>query len=348
MKLLTLNSGSSSLKISVYDFTDGERCVLSRVVRGSKAADEVASYLETNDLIQGLDGIGHRVVHGGSRYSEPVVISREILSELHKLTPLSPVHLKPEISLIERMGELLPDVPQVACFDTAFHCDMPEIAHRLPLSVALTGPDVRRYGFHGLSCESVLDFLRREQLTSDRMIPKRILIAHLGSGVSVTAIRDFKSVDTTMGFTPLGGVMMASRPGDLDPGVFLYLLREKKISPEDLERTLEERSGLLGVSEVSGDMKTLLGNRTEESVRNAIDLFCYSIQKAIASLSVPLGGIDLLVFTGGVGENAAPIRDKICAGLSHLGRFPIRVIPANEEQMIARKTYKLLMRRDRL
>jgi acetate kinase len=348
MKLLTLNSGSSSLKLSVYDFADGERRVLSRIVRGPQAADEAASYLETSDLIRGLDGIGHRLVHGGSRYSEPVVISKGVLSDLHKLTPLSPIHLRPEISLIERMRIRLPDVPQVACFDTAFHFDMPEIAHRLPLSVALTGSDVRRYGFHGLSCESVLEFLRREQLTSDKTVPNRILIAHLGSGASVSAIRDFKSVDTTMGFTPLGGVMMASRPGDLDPGVFFYLLREKKISLEALERWLEDKSGLAGVSEMSGDMQMLLANTTAEAVRNAIDLFCYSVQKAIASLSVPLGGIDLLVFTGGVGENAASIRDKICAGLSHLGRFSIRVIPANEEQMIARKTYKLLMRRDSL
>ena len=296
--------------------------------------------------------IGHRVVNGGPHFSAPQKFTLKILSELRKLTPLAPLHLPAEIEIMEAAASHAPQIPQVACFDTAFHRRLPELAQRFPLPRKFFDEGLRRYGFHGLSYEYVL-----QELGPDAK--SRLIIAHLGNGASLAAVKDGAPMDTSMGLTPTGGVMMGTRTGDLDPGILIYLLREKNYDAAKLEHLVDAESGLLGVSELTSDMKTLLAKRDSDArAAEAIAMFCRSIRKQIGAFAAVLSGIDMLVFTGGIGERAPAVREEICRNLGHLGvqidpvrnnasqdvisasESPcvVRVVATNEELMIARHT----------
>jgi len=259
---------------------------------------------------------GHRVVHGGTTHRAPVRVSAAVVGELHRLEPLDPIHMPAAIALIHEMERRYPDAPQVACFDTAFHQSMPAVAQRYPLPRPAWEAGIRRYGFHGLSCESIMTML---QATDPGAAQGRVLIAHLGNGASITAVRDGRSVDTTMGFSPVGGLMMGTRSGDLDPSVVTFLARTGGCDADALERVISRESGLLGISRISSDMRDLLGRSDSADARDAVDLFCYTARKHLGALAAALGGMDTIVFTGGIGEHAAPVRAGICNGLDFLG-----------------------------
>ncbi len=378
--ILALNSGSSSLKFAVYEF-DGarERLLLRgeaenigapsghlwlRTADGSSIVDQLRPISDHQTAVQiALDelkkgkypspaAIGHRVVNGG-RLSAPQKITPQILTDLRNLVPLAPLHLPAEIKIMEAVASRAPQIPQVACFDTAFHRRLPELAQRFPLPRKLFDEGLRRYGFHGLSYEYVLQEL------GSAAKGQRLVIAHLGNGCSLAAVRDGSPVDTSMGLTPTGGVMMGTRTGDLDPGILIYLLREKGYDAARLERLVDAESGLLGVSELASDMKTLLAKRDSDArAAEAVAMFCRSIRKEIGAFAAVLGGLDILVFTGGIGERAPAVRDEICRDLGHLGvrldpvrnnaeediisaaqsACLVRVVATNEELMIARHT----------
>jgi acetate kinase len=247
------------------------------------------------------------------------------------------LHLPPALSAIDAVTSRFPRVPQIACFDTDFHWDMPEVARRLPLPQELDNQGVRRYGFHGLSYESVVESLGALQL-------KRAVIAHLGNGASMCAVRGGRSVDTTMAFTPAGGLVMGTRTGDIDPGVLLFLMQECGYDAPKIERLVNRESGLLGISGITSDMKALLES-DHPRARLAVEIFCVTARKFVGALAATLGGIDTLVFTGGIGEHAAAVRERICAGLEHLGAFAVRVVEADEERVIASHTAKLVQDR---
>jgi acetate kinase len=381
---LSLNSGSSSLKFAFYRLDgradellargaaeriglDGGRLRLTDS-SGKILTDEKRDFDDHQHAVRSVietlqrtgighpDAAGHRVVHGGSDLIEPVLINQDILRKLKELIPFAPLHLPTEIQVIEAVEHHFGDVPQVACFDTAFHRAMPETAKRLPIPEDISRQGVIRYGFHGLSCEYIVSELKPSAQA-------RTVIAHLGNGCSLTAVKGSRSVDTTMGFTPAGGVMMGTRTGDLDPGVCLYLLRQKGYSASQLDDLVNDRSGLLGVSGLSSDMKTLLDAGAENpKAALAVELFCFQVRKAIGALAAVLGGLDTLVFTGGIGERAASVRSEICSGLDFLGvsldpekneasadvissddaSCFVRVMQTKEELIIARHTYKLL------
>ena len=309
--ILALNCGSSSVKWALFD---GDRELERGTEKPDGAIERVLAKVTPT-------AIGHRVVHGGE---QPVRIDDAVLATLDAAVPLAPLHLPPAIAAIRAARKRFPDVPQVACFDTAFHATMPEVARRYALPATL---GVRRYGFHGLSYEYICSQLTPAQL-------RRCVIAHLGSGSSVVAIRDGRSIDTTMGLSPTGGVIMGTRPGDLDPGVLLYLLRDHSVL--ELTRVLEHESGLRALSETTSDMQELLGKQGDDPrAALAIEAYCLSVKKAIGGYAALLGGLETLVFTGGIGEHAAPIRARICEGLS----VPeVRVLATDEERMIARHT----------
>jgi acetate kinase len=333
---LCVNTGSSSLKLALYRTGDdnAESCLWRGAAReigtpqscierdGQRNKHRLPhhraaldSLLRELDLAH-VDVVGHRVVHGGS-HTRPRRVTAELLTRLHALIPLAPLHLPAALSAIEAVGEQLPDVPQVACFDTAFHAGLPEYASTLPLPRRYREQGIRRYGFHGLSCEYIV----RELGARAR---GRVVVAHLGNGASLTALYDGRSVDTTMGLTPCGGVMMGTRSGDIDPGVLLYLMREQQLDAAALERLHNREAGLLGVSGLSPDMSVLLA-RDEPDARLAVGMFAYQVRKAVGALTAALGGLDCLVFSGGIGEHAAPVRQSICRGLEYLG---IRLDPA--------------------
>lgn len=290
------------------------------------ALDAILALLRAGDVSVPLPTIvGHRVVHGGERYVDPVPITPDVVTALEALVPLAPLHMPPAIAAIEAVTRSMPGVPQVACFDTAFHATMPEVARRLPIPSRFDAKGVRRYGFHGLSYEHVV--------ATVRPLPARVVIAHLGNGASLVAVRDGKAVDTTMGFTPTGGIVMGTRTGDLDPGAIVYLLRSEGLGVDDLEKVVDRESGLLALGGTS-DMKTLVarskgtlaegegGSCTRDeaaAARLALDAFARSVRKAIAALTTSMEGIDLLVFTGGIGEHAAEVRAAICEGLAFMG-----------------------------
>jgi acetate kinase len=299
---------------------------------------------------------GHRFVHGGPRQHEPRRIDEELLAELRAAIPFAPLHMPAELLGLEAVSARRAELPQVACFDTHFHWDMPEIARRLPIPRQLHDAGVRRYGFHGLSYESVVSELGAQALG-------RAVIAHLGNGASMAAVRGGRSMDTTMGMTPAGGFMMGTRTGDLDPGVAVHLLDAHGLDARKLEQLVDRRSGLLAVSERTSDMRELLAARSSDPKSAfAVEMFCYQAAKAAAALAAALGGIDSLVFTGGIGEHAPPIREAICSRLSHLGvrldpvrnaanarvvstdgsAHIVRVVAANEELAIARHTRAVL------
>ena len=385
--ILCLNAGSSSLKFAVYEHKaaaaggDESRLVAGAVERiGLKEGrfrlnDDDAAATETAgeypdhatavhavfDALErrglsALDAVGHRLVHGGAEHTAPERVNARLLEALRGLVPLAPLHLPSELSVMEAVTARFPALPQVACFDTAFHHRMPELARRLPLPRTLWDAGIRRYGFHGLSYEYIVW----------RLGPAargRTIIAHLGNGASMAAVRDGMPVDTTMGLTPAGGFMMGTRSGDLDPGIAIYLLRGKGYDADRLERLVNNESGLLGVSGSSPDMKTLLERRDREpAAAQAVSMFCYQLRKSIGAFAAALGGLDLLVFTGGIGERAAPVRWEACQGLEHLGlqldherntahadtvsrpdsRCMVRVIPTDEDLMIARHTLAAL------
>ena len=401
LRILTLNSGSSSLKFALYrlnreapgdptlstmtleaqgslnDIGGQETTFTVRAANGASLTNERVAMAEQAAALQhllawargaeakarfeGLAAVGHRIVHGGQQYQSPQRITPQVMETLRSLIPLAPNHLPSEIAAIEAVGKAWPDVPQVACFDTAFHATMPAVAQRFALPRRLFEADVRRYGFHGISYAYICDALQR--MDGPAALAGRTIIAHLGSGASMAALRDGQSIDTTMGLTPLGGLVMATRTGDLDPGVLIYLARVYGLSPDALESLLSEQGGMRGISGVSGDMQELLERApTDAHCAEAIESFCYSARKTVGALAAALGGLDRLVFTGGIGERAAPIRQSICDGLAFLGitldadrnasNAPIisadtsdvvvRVIPTDEEMMIARYTAETL------
>jgi acetate kinase len=352
--ILTINTGSSSVKAAVFAEQDGElrrevSLTVERIGRpGSKrsvampggevasetaeipdfaaALDWVLDQLNERGRLDALAAAGHRVVHGGERHIEPERVTPGLLDELRGLIPIDPEHLPQAIAAIEAIAKRLPNLPQIACFDTAFHNDMPRVAKLLPLPRWLEGQGVRRYGFHGLSCESIMAQLRE---VDPARAKGRLVIAHLGAGASLTAVKSGIGIDTTMGFSPTGGIMMATRPGDLDPGALLYLLQVAKLPPERINRLLNAESGLLGVSETSADMRDLLAaEASDERAAEAIALFCHIAAKHLAGLAASLGGLDQLIFTGGIGQHAPAVRRRICERFAFIG---LRLDPSANE-----------------
>ena len=385
---LTINGGSSSIKFALYAAGDPPRRLLGGQVErigqpGSmltaKDAQGTAlppSPIDASDHRKGayalldwvvkqvgrsaLAAVGHRVVHGGIHLVEHQRVTPELIAELKRTQPLDLAHLPREIALIEAIHDRFPDLPQVACFDTAFHRDMPRVAQLLPIPRRYDAAGVRRFGFHGLSYSYLMEELRR---TAGDEAAGRVILAHLGSGASMAAVRGGHPVDTTMAFTPTAGLVMATRPGDLDPGLLVYMMRVEKKTPEQMDEFISHACGLIGVSETSPDMRDLVARRaTDVRAAEAVDLFCYQARKWIGAYAAALGGVDTLVFAGGIGENCAPIRRRICAGLGFLGielnparnarnaplisiaagKAAVRVIHTDEELMIARSVARLL------
>jgi|SRR5579862_1289542 len=308
-----------------------------------------------------LAAIGHRIVHGGDAYRDPQRVTPAVLATLRDLIPFAPNHLPDEIALIDALARHRPGVPQVACFDTAFHADLPDVARRLPIPATYDEQGVRRYGFHGLSYAFLLQAL--ERIAGAAAARGRVILAHLGNGSSLAAVHAGRSIDTTMAFTPMGGVVMSTRTGDLDPGVVTYLARRERWSADQIEDLLSHRAGLLGISGVSGDMRVLLAREGgDPACRLAVAAYVYGVKKAIGAMAAALGGLDTLVISGGIGEHAPLVRARICEGLSFLGvtidpdrnhvnapvvsvpgeGVVVRVIATDEELMIARAVFHLL------
>lgn len=348
--ILALNSGSSSLKFGLYRVGASDtETLLSETTplpAGREAIVRIAKRLANSELPM-PKAIGHRIVHGGSKLRQHCIIDDEVLAQLDAATAFAPLHIPPALSVINFMREHFPGLPQVACFDTAFHAGLPDIARILPIPRELLAEGVQRYGFHGLSCESIVRQLGRD-------LPDRLIIAHLGNGASVTAVRCGKSIDTSMGMTPSGGVIMGTRSGDLDPGVLIYLMREKNFDAARLEQLVDHRSGLLGISGLGSDMRRLHeAEPSNADARLAIEMFCYSVRKQIAAMIAVLEGIDMIVFTGGIGENDTTVRAAISDGLPWIGvgldkmrvnprNCGVRVLPSQEDEQIARHTWSLL------
>jgi acetate kinase len=359
---LAINAGSSSVKCAIFTFEDRPQPIARETIEGAGAscAPSLLDWVDTHILDSSLAAIGHRIVHGGPRYSDPEPITAGFLETLTQLIPFAPNHIPDEIALIEAIGRWRPKVPQVACFDTAFHRDLPEVARRLPIPQAFDVQGVRRYGFHGLSYAFLVEELR--QLAGPAAAAGKLILAHLGNGSSLAAVRDGHSVDTTMAFTPIGGVVMSTRSGDLDPGVVTYIAKSEGLMPDQLEDLFSHKAGLLGISNVTGDMRELLARASDPACGLAVAAYVYSIKKAIGALTAVLGGLDALVFSGGIGEHVPSVRAGICDGLellgvqldpsrnaanapiisSSMGRVAVRVIPTDEELMIARATYGVL------
>ena len=360
--VLVLNAGSSSLKCAIHRLDD-----LALVAKAQIAGIGTTLRLESGSAVtplgdiesmslalatlldwvdenggapKNLAGIGHRVVHGGTKYVKPTPVDDRVLNELDGLRALAPLHLPFGLGVLRDMRQLRPHLPHIACFDTAFHATQAELATRLPLPRSYFDRGYRRYGFHGLNYEHVVDTLPRLTGTP---LPRRILAAHLGSGASMCAILDGKSVGTTMGFSTADGLVMGTRTGSIDPGVLVALMRDENLTLDQLEDLLYRRSGLLGLSGISSDMKTLLDSGEPEAAE-AIDYYCYSAARHAASLVPALGGLDAVVFTGGVGENAGPVRSRILAHLRWLNVPPenIYIVPANEELAMARHVKALV------
>jgi acetate kinase len=325
------------------------------------AVGALMDWIEERGGSDALTAVGHRVVHGGPKYSEPQRINAEMVEELHRLSPFDPDHLPEEILLTEAFHRRFPDLPQVACFDTGFHHDLPRVAQLLPIPRRYEAQGVRRYGFHGLSYEFLIGELAR--LAGTEAAQGRVILAHLGNGASLAAVRDGKSVDTSMSFTPTAGVPMSTRSGDLDPGLIWYLARTEKMSAKQFSEMVNFHSGLLGVSETSSDMRDLLDcEKRDVRAAEAIALFCYQVKKCIGAFAAALGGLDMLVFAGGIGENAPTVRTRICDGLGFLGieldqkrnvanagvissetsRIPVWVIRTDEEWVIASMVCRVL------
>ncbi len=320
--IAVLNAGSSSLKFAVYALGPAPALAWRGQVLGIAGAEDHAAALaeferRAADEVPGLRLVaaGHRVVHGGARFTEPTVVSDAVLAELRALVPLAPRHQPHAIAAIEALRAARPALVQVACFDTAFHRTLPELARRFALPAALHAAGIRRYGFHGLSLESIA---ARLPALLGAAADGRVIVLHLGSGASATALRGRESVATSMGLTPLDGLVMGTRVGAIDPGVLLHLMRERDWDEPQLSRLLYDESGLLGVSGLSRDLRTLLASDAQ-GARLAVDLFVESIVREVGALAATLGGLDALVFTGGIGENAVEVRARVCARLAWLG-----------------------------
>jgi acetate kinase len=344
INVLTLNQGSSSLKFGLYAALPTSVVELTSGEVDGQPGDAGAFAKIKEGLGEYHPGaIGHRVVHGGADLFDPTLIDARIVRRIERAAVFAPLHTPAALKLINKAEEEYPGLPQVACFDTGFHAAMPDVASVLPVPKFLRLEGIRRYGFHGLSCASIV-----HQMGS--RLPERLIIAHLGCGASVTAVRAGTSIDTSMGLTPSGGLVMATRAGDLDPGFLLYLMRERDMDDLAVEELIDQRSGLAGISGLSGDLQVLRKvTATNTDADLAIRMFCRSVSKAIASMIAVLGGIDVIVFTGGIGENDAATRDAVCADLAWAGvpsgklaQFPegVRVLAmASEEgQQIARET----------
>jgi acetate kinase len=388
-RILTINGGSSSIKFALFEAGDSLQRILEggieRIglpeatlrVKGLNQADNFSrsvtapdhtvavgvlmDWVEEHSGRDALAAVGHRVVDGGPKYYEPQRITAEMVEELRRLSPFDPDHMPEEILLTEAFHRRFPDLPQVACFDTAFHHDMPRVAQLLPIPRRYEAQGVRRYGFHGLSYAFLMEELAR--LGDQAATNGRVILGHLGNGASLAAVRNGKSVDTSMSFTPTAGVPMSTRSGDLDPGLVWYLARTENMSAKQFNEMVNFHSGLLGVSETSSDMRDLL-DREAQDVRaaEAVALFCYQVKKWIGAFAAALGGLDTLVFAGGIGENAATVRARICEGLGFLGieleeernaaneglisaaagRVTVRVIRTDEERMIAKTVCDVL------
>jgi acetate kinase len=387
--VLTVNGGSSSIKFALFEAGiklerrlagEIEGIGLARgrfTVKGSDSADRVSQAIAAPDhtaavetlmdWVQrriesgGLAAAGHRVVHGGPKYWEPQRITPEMIAELHQLSPFDPEHLPEEILLTKAFHKRFPDLPQVACFDTAFHHDLPRLARLLPLPRRYEAKGVRRYGFHGLSCAYLIEELAR--VAGAQAANGRVILAHLGNGASLTAVLEGRSFDTSMSFTPAAGVPMSTRAGDLDPGLVWFLAKTERLGAKQWNEMVNLQSGLLGVSETTSDLRELIEREAKDArAAEAIGLFCYQIKKWIGAFAAALGGLDTLVFSGGIGENAAPVRARVCEGLGFLGievdekrnlgkqavisrdggKVVVRVIPTDEELMIARTVCRVL------
>lgn len=386
-RILTINGGSSSIRFALFDVDGSNKRLLDGKVerigtpaaaltlrpagqppsevkiqadKPESAVDALVSRLKQQWPDTAVQGIGHRVVHG-LKHMDPEPVTPQLLEELKRLEPYDPEHLPREIELIEILQQRYPQAQQAVCFDTAFHRNLPQVARQLPIPRKYFDRGVQRYGFHGLSYTFLLAQLQR--LGDPAATRGRVILAHLGNGASMAAVRDGQGIDTSMAFTPTAGLVMSSRTGDLDPGVISYLLRTEHLSAEQLQRIVNHESGLVGVSGSSGDVRDLLKREDADArAREALDLFCYQAKKWIGSFTAVLGGLDTLVFAGGIGENSAPIRARICAGLEYLGvavdpsrnakhdavislpgaPVTLRVIPTDEESVIASATAQVL------
>jgi len=382
--ILVANAGSSSLKFALFKKNEADQPVaeaagqvegigtrprftvnnaagqtlvdrahdVDEVFHHGGAIAVIRSWLHEHYQGAKLLAVGHRVVHGGQHFSEPILVNAKVLTELEALVPLAPLHLPQCIALIRAVQDVMPTLPQIACFDTAFHVTQPAIAQAFALPRHLTAEGIRRYGFHGLSYEYIASAL---PALSPELSSARVIVAHLGSGASMCALRDGRSVATTMSFTPLDGLVMGTRCGNLDPGVLLYLMDRHGMNPRALEKLLYHESGLLGVSGISSDMRTLLAS-DDPSAKQAVELFVYRIGRELGSLTAALGGLDALVFTGGIGERSAVIRAQICRRAAWLGleldaaanerhgpclstpasKVTVWMLPTNEDLIIAR------------
>jgi acetate kinase len=387
--ILALNAGSSSIKFALYEIggtgepeplakgqiagLDAQRLFTAEDSSGAKLADrrlapgdgahdavlgELIDWVEAYLAGRSLAAAGHRIVHGGLDFVSPVRITPDVIRALDQLTPLAPLHQPLSLAPIRALAALRPDLPQVACFDTAFHHDLQPPVRSFALPAAYEASGIRRYGFHGISYEFIAGRLRE---ISPALAVQRVVVAHLGSGCSLCAMRDGKSLDTTMGFTALDGLMMGTRCGAIDPGILLYLMQARGMSVASLEHLLYHESGLLGVSGISADMQTLLAS-DDPRAAEAVELFVFRISREIAAMANTLGGLDCIVFTGGIGEHAGQVRAQVCDRLAWLGveidrasndmgadlvssehsRIGVRVIATNEEMTIARHTLGLI------
>jgi acetate kinase len=379
--VLTINGGSSSIKFALYQLGEaltrtlvgkidriglsGTNLTFNDMSQGQQgrqnvevadhglAANFLLDWLEQQVGFKHISAVGHRVVHG-MQHTDPELVSQPLLDELHRISAYDPEHLPREIELIEVLRRRYPQLPQVACFDTAFHHSLPRVARLLPLPRRFDAQGIQRYGFHGLSYTYLMQALA--QVAGTQAAQGRVILAHLGNGASLAAVRDGRSIDTSMGFTPTGGIPMSTRTGDLDPGVAWYLMQSENLTPQQFNHLINHESGLLGVSESSSDMRDLIAREASDvRAAEAVALFCYQVKKCIGSYAAALGGLDTLVFAGGIGENAALVRARICEGLDFLGiaiaaerntanagvistdtsRVAVRVMHTDEEVMIA-------------
>jgi acetate kinase len=386
--ILTLNGGSSSIRFAIYQ--PGKplnRVLVGNVSRIGSAGSQLSAFdaqgtplepvtiaatdhpsaagilmrwLETQPLFASVDAVGHRVVHG-MHHIDPEIVTQQLLNSLRQISPYDPEHLPGEIAMIEAVRKSHPQLIQVACFDTAFHRTMPRVATLLPIPRRFHAKGVQRYGFHGLSYAYLMEELA--QLGDPTASRGRVILAHLGNGASLAAVRDGRSMDTSMGFTPTAGLVMGSRSGDLDPGIAPYLAQTEHLSSSQFYRLVNHESGLLGISETTSDMRDLLAlEATDPRAADAVELFCYQTKKWLGSFAAALGGLDTLIFSGGIGENCPSIRSRVCEGLSFLGidlnaadnarnaplisskeaGVTVRVIHTDEEQMIARLVLQTL------
>jgi acetate kinase len=386
--ILTINGGSSTIKFALYKSDEPPMRLLHGKIdriglkdskltfnneKGNQkntlavettdnksAANFLIDWLEKQDGFSSVIAVGHRVVHG-INHTGPELITQELLDELHRITPYDPDHMPEEIELIEVFRKRYPKLSQVACFDTAFHCTMPRVSKLLPIPRRFDAMGIQRYGFHGLSYAYLMEELAR--VTRTNAAKDRVILAHLGSGASLAAVHEGKSIDTSMGFTPAGGLMMGTRPGDLDPGVAWYMMHLENLTPKQFNNLINHDSGLLGISETSSDMRDLLSKKSDDvRAEEAVALFCYQSKKWIGAFAAALGGLDTLVFSGGIGENCPVVRSRICEGLvflgieleekrnivnapvisSDTGQVTVRVIHTDEEWMIAKTVRQIL------